>query len=367
MRTQSSDCSTAAGSTGLTRSCTTSRALCTARAQLYSDLEDAICAQHEVGSPPLSKTAVQRRKWLAGSIQGVQRSAMLRAGMSDDDIAAPKDASADELRSFVQRVRVHRHDWAAAVAVCKCLRPEDFADPEDDIGCASDAHEGGSHGFREPRPTHFHALACVRVRVRAAATTPPCAHTRHVPRPRSAVLVRQRLMQDGGVPCPGTFFRNLSPKLRMKLTDMLAEHFRDCIARGDWSFYVKRKLRVLHGARRLRELDTHAHGCPGLFMLQRMRVKTGSPTRVLQVGAPAAPGPSLSLRCPTPAPARCSAAPRATARPAAKLAGPSRRRGPPSLPMPPRLQPRDRGDHRTMRVRQLAETPEPPSPCQWAR
>ena len=150
MRTQSSDCSTAAGFTGLTRSCTTSRALCTARAQLYSELEDAICAQHEVGSPPLSKAAVQRRKWLAGSVHGVQRSAMLRAGMSDDDIAAPKDTSADELRSFVQRVRVHQHDWAAAVAVCRCLSPEDFADPEDDIGCASDAHEGGSHGFHEP-------------------------------------------------------------------------------------------------------------------------------------------------------------------------------------------------------------------------
>ena len=338
MRTQSSDCSTAAGFTGLTRSCTTSRALCTARAQLYSELEDAICAQHEVGSPPLSKAAVQRRKWLAGSIHGVQRSAMLRAGMSDDDIAAPKDASADELRSFVQRVRVHQHDWAAAVTVCGCLPPEDFADPEGDIGC---------HGFREPRATHFHALACVRVR--AAATTLPCAHTRHVPRPRSAVLVRQRLMQDGGVPCPGTFFRNLSPNLHMKLTDMLAEHFRDCIARGDWSFYVKRKLRVLHDARRLRELDTHAHGCPGLLMHQRMRVKPGSMTRVLQAGAPAAPGTSLSLRCPTPAPAQCSAAPRATARPAA-LAGASRRRGPPSLPMPPRLQPREL---------QQTETPEP--------
>merc|ERR1719238_1989258 len=55
------------------------RALCTARAQLYSDLEDASCGHHEVGSAPLSKTAVQHRNgWRApfkGSVHLMQRAA----------------------------------------------------------------------------------------------------------------------------------------------------------------------------------------------------------------------------------------------------------------------------------------------------
>lgn len=113
--------------------------------------------------PPPIKMANQRRNWLKAYVGGVSRATVLRAGMSDAEVAPPKGCSSAELATFVQRVMVHACDWGAAVQVCKCPTQEDFATLAEEWPATPDSRGAGSDGRRlEPHPEHFHAVACVR-------------------------------------------------------------------------------------------------------------------------------------------------------------------------------------------------------------
>lgn len=85
-----------------------------------------------------------------------------------------------------------------------------------------------------------------RAYARGDTSVSPRTHARDLAHRRSAVLVRQRLMQDGDVPVAGTTYRDLSPKARMQLTDMLAERLCACVARNDWSFLIQRESALRH-------------------------------------------------------------------------------------------------------------------------